>query len=432
MKGHVVIAGSGIAGLACASRLARQFARVTLLERGPRQPAPGERNGIPQSAHVHLMVARGQQALDELFPGIYEEVERQGARLLELSKDFLILGASGPELRYATGEFIRSCSRNLLQSAIRARVEDLKNVEIRYNSPFRGLRGTSGEVSGVVCASGELDADLVVLATGAHAQVAQWLGDFGCGKLPHVLAPANIVYASRTIRLPQPPADWKFHAVAPVPGVRTRGGILCPIEGEGRYICALFGIGGDFPPADPDQWLKFGKSIAVGDFAKVLETAAFETGVNTYRVAENRVSFPHLAEAWPRRLVMMGDSVAQMNPRFAHGMSMALLSARLLEDFIAEGRTGEGWEREFHRHQAEIHKTPWFFATMTELPAQPAVKRVSYIRTVREKFLRAAFRGTVRDQTLSEAVVRAQHFITPINSLFNPRIFFRVMRAALK
>ena len=71
MSGQGIVIGGGIGGLLAARMLAARFERVTVLERypypaDPASPAPASRRGAPQSRCLHLLMAGGAAAFDEV------------------------------------------------------------------------------------------------------------------------------------------------------------------------------------------------------------------------------------------------------------------------------------------------------------------------------------------------------------------------------
>jgi len=72
-KKAIVIGGS-IAGLLTAQVLTKYFHHVTIIERDRFPEKPEQRHGIPQAHHVHALLIRGQQILEQLFPGIIAEL----------------------------------------------------------------------------------------------------------------------------------------------------------------------------------------------------------------------------------------------------------------------------------------------------------------------------------------------------------------------
>ena len=76
---HAIVLGGSIAGLLAARVLADAYDQVTEVDRDELVPGSRPRRGVPQGRHIHGLLARGQQALDQLFPGLTAELEADGA-----------------------------------------------------------------------------------------------------------------------------------------------------------------------------------------------------------------------------------------------------------------------------------------------------------------------------------------------------------------
>jgi len=74
-----IVVGGSMAGLLAARTLAERYAQVLVIERDacPTEALP--RKGVPQGQHAHALLARGQQVLEELFPGLIEQLVKLGA-----------------------------------------------------------------------------------------------------------------------------------------------------------------------------------------------------------------------------------------------------------------------------------------------------------------------------------------------------------------
>lgn len=72
-----------MAGLLAARVLSDSFETVTIVERDQLPRTTVQRKGIPQGHHVHRLLSRGSQLLDEFFPGILEFHVRRRVRALE-------------------------------------------------------------------------------------------------------------------------------------------------------------------------------------------------------------------------------------------------------------------------------------------------------------------------------------------------------------
>lgn len=71
---HAVILGAGIAGLTTSAVLAEHYDAITIVERDRLPDTPIDRRGAPQSHHLHRLLSRGAQLLDEFLPGFLADL----------------------------------------------------------------------------------------------------------------------------------------------------------------------------------------------------------------------------------------------------------------------------------------------------------------------------------------------------------------------
>src|SRR5215207_5363288 len=75
---RAVVLGASMAGLVTARALADAYAQVVVVDRDELPETAMHRRGVPHGRHAHALLARGQQALEELFPGLTAELIAQG------------------------------------------------------------------------------------------------------------------------------------------------------------------------------------------------------------------------------------------------------------------------------------------------------------------------------------------------------------------
>src|SRR3712207_1809425 len=76
---RALVLGGSMAGLVAAQVLADAYSQVTVIDRDQLPKTSTHRRGVPHGRHAHALLARGQQALEELFPGLTAELVAQGA-----------------------------------------------------------------------------------------------------------------------------------------------------------------------------------------------------------------------------------------------------------------------------------------------------------------------------------------------------------------
>src|SRR5512132_1488130 len=139
---HAVVLGASMAGLAAARVLADAYERVTVLERDTLPTAAAHRKGVPQSRHAHGLLAGGRVALEELFPGLTDELVARGALSGDLQAETRWSNRGLRLCQEPSGLRALAVSRPLLEGCIRERVWALPNVRVVDRCDVGGLAGT--------------------------------------------------------------------------------------------------------------------------------------------------------------------------------------------------------------------------------------------------------------------------------------------------
>ncbi|QVJ02400.1 FAD-dependent oxidoreductase [Nocardiopsis eucommiae] len=207
---RAVVLGASMAGLLAARVLSESYEEVLLVDRDPLTGVTGARRGVPQGRHVHGLLARGQQILEELFPGFTAEMTSSGVPTGDLGE--LRWYFNGRRLLPAsTGLVCVSAARPVLENRVRERVRSLPNVRIMdERDVVRPLTSSDGRrVTGVRThlRSGEgreedLEADLVVDATGRGSRTPVWLEELGYRRPHEDRIRIDLTYTTRHYRLP--------------------------------------------------------------------------------------------------------------------------------------------------------------------------------------------------------------------------------------
>src|ERR1019366_2103634 len=122
---EALVVGGGIGGLAAACALSNHFERVTILERDEAPDSPAvPRPGVPQGKQLHALLAGGHRALDELFPGVVDDLDEAGAPRLTQGLDLRIERPGfDPFVQRDLGFYSYGVTRPHLEFCVRRRVE---------------------------------------------------------------------------------------------------------------------------------------------------------------------------------------------------------------------------------------------------------------------------------------------------------------------
>jgi 2-polyprenyl-6-methoxyphenol hydroxylase-like FAD-dependent oxidoreductase len=436
---HAVVLGAGMAGLLAVPVLADAYRRVTVMERDPLPETAENRKGVPQGRHAHLLVPQGTQILDELFPGLLDELMAGGVPVI---RNFAELRFSpGGHLLCLEGRpadpFICQASRPYLEAHVRARVRALPTVEIIDRCEVVGLVTAAAQdrVTGVRIvrrAAGveeTVDADLVLDATGRGGRTPAWLVTMGYDRPPEEQLTIHLKYATRHLRLcPGALRGQKFVAIGAEPG-RPTGFVLVAQE-EDRWILTVFGYDGHHPPTDPEGFLAFVETVAPPDVLAAIRDAEPLDSIVAYRFPANLRRRYERLRRFPTGLLVLGDAVCSSNPAYALGMSVAALQATALRDTLTSG--DRDLARRFFRAAARPVNMAWQQTIGADL-ALPQVQgpRPLPVRVI-NAYVNRVLTTAERDPAVAEQFLRVTALQEPPTRLFRLSTALRVLLGNLR
>ena len=147
---RAVVIGGGMAGLVTARVLADHCAQVTVLERDRLPEVVDPRKGVPHGRHLHILLRRGRDILEELLPGLEADLRASGVPVIDYARDLRWLNPAGWGCRFPSDLRSPNCTRPLLEAHVRARVAAHPHVRLREESDVAGLLADGGGVVGGV------------------------------------------------------------------------------------------------------------------------------------------------------------------------------------------------------------------------------------------------------------------------------------------
>lgn len=442
MTHRAVVVGASMAGLLTARVLSEFFDRVTVLDRD-RLPAAGvPRRGVPQGRHTHGLLARGREILDELFPGLSEDLLAQGAVQGDLQADFRWYNDGLRLFPEHSGLTALGVSRPLLEHYVRTRVQSLHNVKIldchEVISPIFAPEGR--RVSGVWVLAGANGAngtgeeigpaDLVVDAAGRGSRSPAWLEKFGYLRPAEESVRIKIVYVTRLYRREPGHFDGGTGvSIGAIPPWLPRGGAVVPLEGD-RWMVTLAGALGVEPPTDPDGFTAFAATLAAPDIAELLQAAEpLSEPIRARFPTSIRYRYEDLP-AFPGGYLVVGDAICSFNPVYGQGMTVAAAEALLLRDCL---RRGQGrLASRFFRRAARLIDVPWSMAVGSDLRF-PEVEGARPLRLrLANHYVPRLHIAARHDPTIGHAFLRVANLLDRPERLFYPDIAWRVIRGNLE
>lgn len=437
---NVIVIGGSIAGMLAARVLTEHFSSVTIIETDKIPTDPIARKGVPQSVQPHVLFTRGYRILEELFPGIGSQLDAAGALRIDWAREFhhFLHGGWSANAESASDIVSFTCSRPLLESAIRRRLSAFPNVQFVEQKRVTGLLlNSSNHVIGVSLRSigedtqDQLSATLVVDASGRRSQAPHWLESLGFTPPPETVVNPYLGYATRRYREPKEfPADWKVMLISHSPPDGTRLGYLAKIEG-GEWIATLGGYGRDFPPLDDAGFLEFARSLPSSKFYEAIKQAEPVSPIYAHRATANRLR--HYEKVLlPQGFVALGDAVCALCPVYGQGMTVSALSTLILRDWLR--KSNSLMPSTFQKNLAKSNSLHWALATTQDLdfpttvrfPAIQGRKKAGFGKLM-QWYSKRLSSSTTDDSDLHTLMMEVAHLLKPPLALYHPKVVLRVL-----
>ena len=376
---QALVVGAGMGGLTAARVLADYFEQVLVLERDTLPAQAKARSGIPQGKHVHVLLAGGQQALCELFPGFERDLVETEAVALKTGLDVLMERPGTDDVPQRDLGFVSYAqSRPQLELNVRQRVLAQPNIELRQQCRVQAFVASEdgASVSGLIYTQADrqgqtVETDLIVDASGRGALTLNLLESMGHALPEETTIGVNIAYATAVFEIPDDaPPDWKGVFTLPQAPEHSRGGLLMPMEGQ-RWILSLGGRqNGEEPPADVEGFMAFVRQLRTPTIYNAIQHAKRLGDIASYRFPESAYRHYEGFDAFPQGLLPLGDAICRFNPVYGQGMSVAAQEARALGHLLADRLSSptplDGLAQAFFAEAEAIIDTPWAMAAIPD------------------------------------------------------------------
>ncbi|QHA07627.1 hypothetical protein GQF42_33820 [Streptomyces broussonetiae] len=418
---NAVVLGAGFAGLLTAGVLTKFYRRVTVVDQ---DPAPSQyRRGVPQGRHAHNLLPAGARVVDEIFPGLVDEMSADGAVLADVLSDYRFhLG--GKELpRVPVGAHAVHATRPFYERHLRRRLVAQGGLRMVFGADVVGLIGDDRRITGVRILPQEpssseemLNADLVVDAMGRGSRTPVWLEQLGYERPAEQRVNVDVAYASRLVRLP--PEPDRALLIGGDVKADGRGLLLLAVE-EGQHVLTVTGVGpAARPPTDEAGFAEFVAAAAPDDVVSALRTAEALSDVVAYRYPACRWRRYDQLAGFPDGLVVVGDALCSLSPVNAQGLTVAALEARALADTLSAGRRDVA--ANFFTRATRILTAPW---GMAGEPAQPAHLTQKLQGAMMSRLMAAA----ATDGTVAAQLIRVLALLDPPSRLMRPAVLGRAL-----
>ncbi len=442
---NALIIGGGIAGLLSARVLAKYFDKVVVLERDRYPHNIEPRQGVPQSYQVHVLLAKGMQILEELFPGLKTELIASGAININWTKDWRFLSEKGWAVQFFSDISFPACTRNLLEKVIREKLSNFNNISFLEESQVINLLSDDSckKITGVEIKTSNnlkrhLFANLIIDASGRSSKATDWLSSLGYPIPEETKINSFLGYSCRIY---QPPhnfqKDWKGITLMPKSSDFPLGGVIYPIEGN-KWIVTLGGIAKNYPPTDEEGFLEFAQKLRSPIIYEAIKTAKALSPIYPYRGAINRFLHYEKMLEMPENFIVLGDAVCIFNPVYGQGMTTAALGVTTLDECLKNynyepTKNLLGFSKYFQQKLAKIVENSWLMATGEDLkwPSTEGGTKNLKIQFA-HWYLKQINELNCEEPAIYLTFSKVMHLLEPSTTLFRPTILAKVLRQSLK
>ena len=437
---RAVVLGASMGGLLAARVLADFFETVTVIERDELPDEAVTRKGVPQGRHVHALLSRGAQIMDEFFPGLLDELVAAGAPVWddgELSRLYIsysghLLPRSGKIAGDPRAMPLYMPSRALLERQVRRRLQALENVTIHDGLDVAELTSTTdgARVTGVRVvdrskdAQQELQADLVVDAMGRGAHTPAFLESMGYGRPVEDHIVMRTTYVSQKLRIPAGTLAEVMSIISPAPG-RPKGMFLFGYEHD-TWIFTVFGMVGQEPPRELAGMLSFAEEYAPAHLLAGVRAGEPLGPVVQHRMPSSQWRRYDKMRRLPNGLVACGDAICSFNPIYGQGMSVAALDALALRDCLRRGIND--LPRRYFRAAAKAISVAWQTGAASDLAFPEVEGRRTRAMSVTNRLVNSILSALESDDVIGTQFFKVTGLLDPPTRLLHPAFLYRVAR----
>ena len=370
-RGTAVVIGGSIAGIASAKALTDRFDQVIVLERDRQHLRMEGRPGAAQGWHLHHLLTAGRHELEKLFPGIIDDMVREGAFNVDMASQYH-LRLAGSWKKRCDGDIQITCAgRPLLEWCVRRRLDAEPTVKYRYDAEVQDLvyDARSNTVLGVAVGDGNgglqvIPAELVVDASGKSTRMPEFLEHIGIGRPELEQDILNCFYSSMWFHVP-PDRQWKDKVMEICfsyrPNEQTYAAQYYVDASRTTLCCSLIEYNCYSPPRNEREFREFARRMQSPLVAQNIEGLQPASEVHNFRMPQmQRYRYEHLPRL-PNAMVVVGDAYTSTDPVAGLGMTITLQEVARLQELLGQyGPTDPQLVKRHFRAMAKIADSAWF------------------------------------------------------------------------
>ncbi len=437
---HALILGASMSGLLAARTLSDFYDQITLVERDRLLSEPVRRGGVPHSMQPHLLLVRGSNILEDLFPGFTDDLDAAGVPAWK-DGDFAkfawsigghVLTRSG-RLREPTELSIYFPSRPLLEHLVYKRIQAIGNIRVMDGHDAAELTrdANHSRISGATVVNIDtgdttaVTADLVVDATGRGSRTPALLETLGYGRPQQIEVVVRLTYTSLPLSIPANMRPDVHIASFPKPG-RPKGYALWQNENDTRIFCVAT-LGKHPPLSQRTDMISLIEEFAPRQFVDTVQAAEPLGTPVRYTFPSNRWRRYDKMRNTPDGLLVVGDAICSFNPVYGQGMTVAAIEALTLGHCLRDGQ--HRLPKRFFRATGKTIGVAWRTAVGSDLALPEITGRRSVSMRSSSVYLDQVLTAAESDPIVAEQLLRVTGMIDSSSSLLRPSILARVAMA---
>ncbi|MCV7344853.1 FAD-binding oxidoreductase [Mycolicibacterium rhodesiae] len=440
-RGTAVVVGGSIAGIAAAKVLSETFDKVIVLEKDAPHTRREGRPGAAQGWHLHHLLTAGRIELERFFPGIVDDMVREGAFDVDMAAQYRIrLG--GTWKKPGTGPIQIVCAaRPLLEWCVRRRLDDEPRISFRYEAEVADLvydRADDTVVGVAVAGDGDelevIAAEFVVDASGKNTRFPEFLDRIGIGAPEVEQDIINCFYSTMFHHVP-PERQWDDKVMvicyAYRPYEDTYAAQYYTDSSRTILSTSLVAYNCYSPPRTAQEFREFAErmpSAVIGENIDGLEPAS---PIYNFRYPNMLRLHYEKKRNLPRALVVVGDAYTSADPVSGLGMTLALKEVREMQILLAKyAPTDADLPRRYFRTIAKLADTAWFVIREQNLRfdwLKDAHKKRPFYFGALTWYMDRVMELVHDDPETYNEFLAVVHLVKPAAALMTPKVAARVV-----
>ena len=428
MLGKAIVIGGSIAGLLTARVLSDYFEEVILIEKDSYMEKGKVRNGTPQANHIHILLVKGREILQDFFPELERDLLKKGANKIDFLNDIRYRLPSGWAPKFNSGIITFTCTRTLLENTIRYQIQKISKIKIEQGKQITSLvLEDTNKIILKTKEGKEIHGDLIVDCTGRNTKTPSWLEDIGFPKPKETKIDSFVGYATRRYIPPKNDRKWKMLAIFNDPTTNPRTGVIYPIE-DGKWLVGLYGIGKNYPPTDEKGFLEFIKNLESNELYDALKDATPDSEIHGYRIQGSRKYHYEEMSQWPENFIVLGDAVSVFNPYYGQGITSAALGAKVLDEMLKNSKIEKGFSQKFQKKLAKAVSLPWILGTSEDMRWPTTLgQRSNIITRMVQSHAQKVLLLAPKSTHATKSFLQMMHMIKSPTIIFHPIILLQLI-----